>query len=198
MNTKTDEARLALWLEDELHGEELAAFEASVAGRAELHAAREEARRWRGMMAAALPASEEPPHPDFFNHRVGRSIRELQTKQAAAPLPVGGFPWRLWFMPVTACAAMVIGFWLGGKRVAGPSGTAGGAPPAMQVEPIVYTPETGVSAEWFASAEASATVIVLNGVEAIPDSMDFSETVYLKRQHERDSTATIEPGSNSL
>lgn len=193
MNINPDETRLALWLEDELRGEELAAFEATVAGRPELHAAREEARRWRDMMSAALPSSEEPPYPEFFNHRVARSIRELEVDHAATPKSASAFSWRSWFMPLAACAGMLMAFWLGGKRVGGvPEIDVTGAPRAIPVDPVFYTPENGVSAEWFASAEASATVIVLNGVDAIPDATDFSETAYLNRQREIDSTAATE------
>ena len=193
MNINPDDTRLALWLEDELKGEELAAFEASVAGRQELHAARAEARRWREMMAAALPSSEEPPYPEFFNHRVAHSIRELEAKPAATPKAASGFSWRSWFMPVAACAGMVIAFWLGGKRTGGvPEIDVTGAPRAIPVDPVLYTPESGVSAEWFASTEASATVIVINGVDAIPDATDFSETVFQKQQREVDSTAALD------
>lgn len=193
MNINPDETRLAMWLEDELQGEELAAFEASMAGRPELHATRAEARRWREMMATALPSSEEPPYPEFFNHRVVRSIRELEAKPAPTTKPASRVSWRSWFMPMAACAGMAMAFWLGGKRTGGlPEIDVTGAPRAIPVDPVLYTPESGVSAEWFASTAASATVIVLNGVEAIPDATDFSETVYLNRQREIDSTATID------
>jgi hypothetical protein len=50
-----------------------------------------------------------------------------------------------------------------------------------------------VKAEWFASSKASATVIVLNGVEAISDATDFSETVFQKGQRDADSTAGLNP-----
>jgi hypothetical protein len=194
MNINPDETRLAMWLEDELHGEELAAFEASVAGRQELHAARAEARRWREMMGVTLRSSEEPPYPEFFNHRVAHSIRELQARPVPTSQATVGFSWRSWFMPVTACAGMAMAFWLGGKQVGGVHEIdVTGAPRAIPVDPVLYTPESGVSAEWFASTEASATVIVLSGVEAIPDATDFSETVYLNRKHEIDSTAAIDP-----
>lgn len=193
MNINPDETLLALWLEDELQGAELAAFEASIAGRRDLHAAREDARRWREMMATAMPASEGLPYPDFFNHRVLRSIREAEARPAAVSKTAGGISWRSWFMPLAACAGMVLAFWLGGKRAGGMAEIdVTGAPRAIPVDPALYTPESGVSAEWFASKEASATVIVLNGVDAIPDATDFSETVHLKRQREIDSTAALD------
>ena len=47
MNTNPDEAKLAMWLDDELQGEELAAMEAWAGSQPEQLAAREEVRRWR-------------------------------------------------------------------------------------------------------------------------------------------------------
>jgi hypothetical protein len=190
MNTTPDETRLALWLEDELHGEELAIFDGWVAGHSEHLAAREEVRRWKRMMAEGLSAEEQPPYPEFFNHRITKSIRDLTSLPAATAKP--RFSPRSWFMPVAACAGMVFAFWLGERRNAVPEIDVTGALRAIPVEPVLYTPEKGVTAEWFDSMRASATVIVLNGVEAIPDDKDFSETVYLKRAREIDSTAAIE------
>jgi hypothetical protein len=190
MNTTPDETRLALWLEDELHGEELAAFEAWVADRPEHLAAREEVRRWRRMMAEGLPAVEQPPYPDFFNHRIAKSIRDLAAVPAVVSKPRHSL--RSWLMPLAACAGMVLAFWLGAQRNATPEIDVAGAPRAIPVEPILYTPEKGVTAEWFDSQQASATVIVLNGVEAIPDETDFSETAFIKRAREIDATAANE------
>jgi hypothetical protein len=190
MNTTPDETRLALWLEDELHGEELTAFDAWVADRPEHLAAREDMRRWRRLMAEGLPREEEPPYPDFFNQRIAKSIRDLTPVPAAVSKP--RFSLSSWFMPLTACAGMVLAFWLGGKRNAIPEIDVTGAPRAIPVEPILYTPEKGVTAEWFDSLQASATVIVLNGVQAIPDDTDFSETAYIRRAREIDSTAANE------
>jgi hypothetical protein len=196
MNTTPDETRLALWLEDELQGEELATFERWVADRPEHLAAREDVRRWRRMMAEGLPAEEQPPYPDFFNHRIARSIRDLTPAPAAVSKP--RFSLGSWFLPLTACAGMVLAFWLGGRRNAIPEIDVTGAPRAIPVEPILYTPETGVTAEWFDSHQASATVIVLSGVQAIPDDTDFSETAFIKRARESDSTAAIESSNPSL
>jgi hypothetical protein len=192
MNTNPDETRLALWLEDEIHGEELAAFEQWVAGRPELLEERAKTRRWREMMAAALPAAEEPPYPDFFNARVARAIHELEASPTPAAKAPRAFSWRSWFMPLSACAGMAFAFWLGGKKQPELVETdVTTLPRAIIVDPIPYVPEVGVEAEWFESADASATVIVLSGVHAIPDATDFSETVYLKAAREIDSTAGL-------
>jgi hypothetical protein len=148
------------------------------------------------MMAAAVPSDEEPPYPDFFNHRIQKAIHELQ------PAPVMAarqrFSIRTWLMPLAACAGMVLAFLLGTKQASQPEIDVTGAPRAIPVEPIIYTPEKGVEAEWFSSSAAMATVIVLNGVQAIPDSTDFSHTVYLNRAREIDSTAGTDSENTPL
>ena len=187
MNTNPDEATLALWLDDELAGADHAAVEAWALTRPDQLAGREEIRRWRATMATAIPASEEPPYPDFFNSRVLQAIRE--------PVPATKAPsffWKSWLMPVAACAGMALTFWAGTQATSPPEYDVAGAPKAIPVDPVLYTPENGVAAEWFASKSASATVIVLNGVAAIPDSTDFSQTVNVPVEREIDSTASLE------
>ena len=99
MNTNPDEATLALWLDDELTGEELAAVDSWAAGRPDQLAAREEIRHWQATISSALPASEEPPFPDFFNSRVMQGIRESSPKMVPA-VPAKGFSWTSWLMPM--------------------------------------------------------------------------------------------------
>lgn len=190
MNMNPDEATLALWLDDELSGAELASVESWAKEHPEQLAAREEIRRWRATISTAIPASEEPPYPDFFNSRVLQAIREQTPKPVASEKKP--FFWKSWLMPMAACAGMALTFWVGTKSNSTPEYDVAGAPRAIPVEPVLYTPETGVNAELFASKEASATVIVLNGVTAIPDATDFSETVYVPMDRDIDSTADIE------
>ena len=193
MNTNPDEAKLALWLDDELRGEELAEVEAWAGKQPEQVAAREEVRRWRKMMASAMPASEEPPYAELFSGRVARAIRE-PAPETVIPMPKRRFQWQSILMPLAACAGMVFAFWLGMKSKSGPPEIdVAGAPKAIPVEPIIYTPERGVNAEWFTSSEASATVIVLSGVEAIPDATDFSQNASMHTGREINSTAEVEP-----
>lgn len=197
MNTNPDESKLALWLDDELHGDELAAFEAWVADQPQHFAARDEIRRHRRIMASAIPAIEEPPYAEFFNSRIARVIREQATQPAVVRRRC--FSWSALLMPFAACAGMVLAFMAGTKmtKPVPPEIDVTGAPRAIPVEPILYTPERGVEAEWFTSSDASATVIVLSGVDAIPDETDFSKTVSLESAGEIDATAGTEPELDS-
>jgi hypothetical protein len=193
MNTNPDEATLALWLDDELTGESLAAVEAWAQTQPEQLAARESIRRWRGMMTETLPATEEPPFPDFFNSRVMQAIQSSTPK--TEPTVKSGWNWKYWFMPAAACAGMVMAFFAGRKTQQPVVDEYAGIPRAIIVEPALYTPESGVEAEWFASKYASATVIVLKGVAAIPDSFDFSETAYQPVENDSEATAYVDLNS---
>ncbi len=192
MNTNPDETRLALWLDDELSGQDLTDMDAWAAGNPDQLAARDELRSYRALMRENVPASEEPPYPDFFLTKIRQGIRESETakqkpevtavKRALVPF------WRSWLMPAAACAGMVFAFGIG-KQSRNPSVPLAIVP---NLSPVVYTPQEGVNAEWFSSNNAGATVIVLQGVSAIPDSTDFSETVYVPTARESDRTATLE------
>lgn len=191
MNMNPAEPTLALWLDDELTGDELAAVETWASGQPEQLAAREEVRHWRATIAAAVPSSEEPPYPDFFNSRVLQAIRESTPRPA--PVRMKRSLWKGMLMPLAACAGMMLAFWFGAKSADSQESEVTSAPHAIPVEPAVYTPEKGVDAKWFASSPASATVIVLSGVAAIPDTTDFSETAYLPSSNPEESTASANP-----
>jgi hypothetical protein len=82
---------------------------------------------------------------------------------------------------------MTLAFWMGTRTsvsVAPPS-----AIEVSSTSPVVYTPETGVRADYFASRNADATVIVLDGVPAISDALDFRETASVPSERESESTA---------
>lgn len=179
MNTNPDDETLALWLDDGLAGVELAKFEATLAGQPEKFSERAEIRRLKEQLALALPLAEEPPYADFFNHRVMRSIGE--SGRAAAPVAEKSrawFCWKLWGMPLAACVGMALAFFVGMESQHGETGgiNVTNAPRAIPVETFVYTPDVGVKARWFESDSASAAVLVLSGIEPIPDQVDFSET----------------------
>lgn len=180
MNTNPDDIKLALWLDDELEGEELVAMEAACANNAELLASREDNRAWKQWITQSVPSMEEPPSGEFFNARILRGIERAAEEKAAVTRPSGGGTWKTWFMPAAAAAGMVIAFQIGARTQPAPQVVdidVSNAPRAIPVEPILYTPEQGVKARWFNSAQADAFVIVLDGVPAIPDAVDFSKSL---------------------
>jgi len=187
MNTNPDEAKLALWLEDELHGDELKSFEQWVLTQPEHIAAREEVRHWKQMISTTLPESEEPPYPDFFNSRIMQAISQPVSAGQPVSAPKAALFWKSWLMPASAFAGMALTFWVGTQTSHTEVRQTASAPPKTEFQPIVYTPDGEVNAVWTSGADAS--VIVLEGVNPIPDATDFTETVYMDTDHEIDSTA---------
>lgn len=183
MNTNPTEEALALWVEDELHGAEAVVVDAWAAGHPEWLAHREDARKVKALLKAALPAAEEPPYPDFFNTKIARSISAA--RPAAVAPKVRPMEWFRWFMPAAAAAGMAICFWAGMKVNSSPSdgtGMAGVVPVVSVPEPFLYVPEKGVKAAYYASSVADAGVIVLDGVAAIPDSFEVPETAAIREE----------------
>lgn len=179
MNTNPDEEKLALWVEDELSGVDLREVEAWASTRAEWLERREQARSWKNLVSGVLPEQEEVPHGEFFNARIRREIemagREEHVPEAPAAKRTPGWAW---FMPAAAAAGMVFGFVLGRG---GPESPGDGVPmPVASLAPVLYTPTKGVKAEYQDSQDA--TVIVLAGVEAIPDTWEVPETAVLERK----------------
>ena len=182
-----DEEMLALWVEDELDAASAATVEAWAASQPEWLTRREEARQVRSLLRAHLPASEEPPYADFFNSRISREIAREAAAAAPAPAPArrhaGGF--LRWFLPATAVAGMALCFWAGTRMV-----SSSPAAPPQAAGPVLYTPEQGVSADYFNSSSADAMVIVLDGVSAFPDSFELPDTAAVEKEPE--ATASIE------
>ena len=178
---RTDETLLARWLDDDLSGAEHAAVETELRGNADLLSLRAATRAMRRDLTELLPAAEEPPYPEFFNRRLAATIgrQTTETTETTETTVVAGPGWSRWWMPLSAAAGMAMAFWAG--MLTGPAGqdVATIPQPAEIIkivnEPGIYTPERGVDAEWFDSQDAAATVIVLSGVDAIPEDMDFSD-----------------------
>ena len=53
---------------------------------------------------------------------------------------------------------------------------SGGVP-----DPVLYTPESGVQAAWYSSSDSGGSVIVLDGVAAIPDSFEVPDTAAVEQ-----------------
>jgi len=195
-----DDATLALWLEDELSGEDFAKVEAWAQSQLDQLAMRESARKWKAMINAGIPATEEPPYPDFFNARIARSIsqQKAQDTSKAKPENILSF-WQKFARPLAAGLGMAFTFWLGVhsrsipvvETIAEMTATDEMIQLADATDDLpatVYTPVNGVSAECIDSE--TATIVVLEGLAAIPDETDLTrQTAASNSPREIDSTA---------
>ena len=166
MNRK--EELITRWIDGELNEETREEFEALMAeDPAFCSQIREEAEGIGSAMRSEISADLEPPYPDFFNSQVQKRIR--QESHAAAPGNATGGASLVWWLrsPFTWGAAalfMLLLLTRNGDRV-----SSGGGSYVVST----YAPDSRVSVE---SAEynddAQATVIMLTGLERIPDEVE--------------------------
>jgi hypothetical protein len=177
---KTDDETRFRWLDDDLSAGEEKDYEKMRSELASELQERDKVREMKRMLRENVARHVEPPYGEFFNARIRSQIHQQEHAGSGR-----GSHWADWrkqaWMAAAACFAMVISFWTG-TRMRDPSPaitevSVEGAPKAIPVDLLVYSPVIGVEAEHFSSA--NGTVIVLNGVPAIPDSVDFHSTAMM-------------------
>ncbi len=176
-----DNQTLLLWLEDELSKDDQQRIDQWAADQPMWLAKREDARQWRSQMSCIMPSGEELPYGDFFQSRLLRAI-ESSAPTSITPVVSAkvASPWRKFWLPASVAAAMVMGF-IGGTQW---------DKPQRATTLVTYTPAAGVKAEFFESSPAEGTVIVLNGIAALPDGFVSTETTSTDaQQSDRDAGA---------
>jgi hypothetical protein len=168
MNMNPDNQTLLLWLEDELSEDDQLRVDEWAADQPMWLAKRNDSRQWRSQMSRIMPHGEEVPYGDFFQSRLMRAI-ESSAPTSLSPVvsATDASPWRKFWLPASVAAAMVMGF-IGG--------TQWQDKPQRATTLVTYTPAAGVKAEFFESSPAEGTVIVLNGIAALPDGFVSAET----------------------
>lgn len=174
-NQAPDEAMLTLWIDGELNGDELARVESWAQDHPELLAERDAVRAMQSNIQANMPASVEPPYADFFNQRILQAIENEKAESAASVRSTGsqwmGSKFNKWLALPAAAAAMVMCFYMGTQVSHMPESVAPIA--AVSAEPAIYMPDGDVRANIFSSDDNGATVIVLEGLEDIPDDFEI-------------------------
>jgi len=176
---KPDEQTINSWLMGELEGEELRKVEAW----AEVHAGDLDTEfqcgiGWDALGAEymkAVPATEEPPYPEFFNSKLQSAIEaeELDTRESKLDLKTKVEP-SIWqkvrWMVMPAAVAAVVAFYAGSQM---PSGfSAEGVTQDVVSFKKVYVPDSEVIAAF--SETAGGTEIILEGLRPISDELDIA------------------------
>ncbi len=157
MKTPSEDHDLIRWLDGEMTDAERASFSTRLAADPDLKAEVEMMQRMSSDLRAHLPAEMTVPYGDFFNSQI-----QVRLAQEEPLIPEARASWLDWFrLPtlITATAAVAIaGFMIMQK------GPAAGDSVVLSI----YVPNASVHARTFHSDEAQATVLMLDGVEAIP------------------------------
>lgn len=156
-----DDQLLARWLDNELSPAERTRFEAMLAADPALREEAESMKKLGDAIRANVTFEREVPHADFFNTQIQEAIAADQRAQvrskAGATSATSWFDWlRAPWAMAGAVALLTLGFFL--LRSEGP-----------RTEVLsFYTPTSGVQGTVSYSEAASATLLMLDGLEAIP------------------------------
>jgi|GEM_PF-306816 len=182
MNHSTPNEREELvhrWIDGELDPAENARLEKLFAEDPELLAEAKSLKSLHVDIGESLPVAVEPPYPDFFNSQIQKRIVE-DASRAASPVKeaksgIFSFFSLPWAVAAAALVAAVVA--LVGKPSGSESGSAfsglelAAAEHGRSSVSTTYAPVAGVTATSFFSEEAEATVIRLEGLDALDDSI---------------------------
>jgi anti-sigma factor RsiW len=186
MKTPTEDHDLIRWLDGEMTPAEQERFAARLESEPMLKADAESLRQLGVSLRAHLPAEMPVPHADFFNSQIHQRIAEedaVTTPQAVR----GG--WLEWFsLPSFATAfAVVAAVVAAGVMIIQKEATGG----AETLVLSTYAPNPNIQTRHFHSTEAQATVLMLDGVEAIPADRKIVGYHIERSEREQDVATTL-------
>lgn len=150
-----------------LEGEELRQVEAW----AETHADElEKEMGWEStgsLLKQAMAQDVEPPYPDFFNTKIRQATIEPHEAPVMPRRERSLWQRFAWIVAPAAFAGMAVCFYIG-TQMQGPALTNGSTAETGEV----YVPQDGVTAE--ISQTGEITVITLEGLQDIPDTLDIA------------------------
>jgi hypothetical protein len=171
MNTPESHDPMTRWRDGAMTPAERAAFEAELQANPSLRAEADAMNALGALLRNHVALEALVPHADFFNSQIQEKIARLEREKILSrptPFLLSALSWltRRWAI-AGAMAALTIGFlaWNSMSRVEEGSQVLG-----------FYAPNTAVHASSYQDSDANAAVVVLDGLDAIPDDHAISGT----------------------
>lgn len=164
MKPPSDNHDLIRWLDGEMNDTERIAFEERLKHDAVLAKEAQELRALSASLRTHLPAEMKVPHADYFNTQIEVRITQMELDEARSKQAGPGWASLLqwlrqpWFVAAGAAALAVLSFVL--------LRPASGSSESLILSS--YTPNTRVQARTFHDKDADATVLMLDGLDAVP------------------------------
>ena len=171
MKHPSEEHDLIRWIDGEMNETERTTFEARLKDDPALATEAQKMRALSASLRAHLPAEMRVPHADYFNTQIEVRITQMALDDARAQKVTTSWSALLqslrqpWFALAGTAALAVLGFF-----VLRPD--AGDASESMILSS--YTPNTNVQARTYHDAGADATVLLLDGLDAVPADRKIS------------------------
>ncbi|MEN8864516.1 MAG: hypothetical protein ABF381_02945 [Akkermansiaceae bacterium] len=176
MKKEKTEELFVKWIDDQLTSEEGSQLDALFQADPDLKAVLTEMKALSKSVSAEVPVSVDPPYGDFFNSQLMRKVDlEIEARTPAKKVERWWESFRWAWAPVGALA-LVLSFFAG-HRVARPAEVpvAQGQKITTKVEslPTVYFTGESLDAVVIADSDGDVSAIVVNGLSAIRDDIDF-------------------------
>jgi hypothetical protein len=165
MTPPSEEHDLIRWIDGEMNETERTAFEERLKQDPVLAKEARQMRELSTSLRAHLPAEMRVPHADYFNTQIEVRIAQMALDDTRAKLAAPGWGAMLqwlrqpWFALAGTAALAVLGFFLLNPAT-------GDASESMILSS--YTPNTHVQARTYHDSAADATVLMLDGLDAVP------------------------------
>lgn len=183
MKKEKTEELFVKWIDGELSSADGEVFTTLLENDPGLKEELTEMKRVSGEVRAEVPASVEPPYGDFFNSQLMRKVDlEIVAKR---PVERAERWWESlrWAWAPAGALALVLSFFAGhrlgnpGRETAPAVAQTPSVPPESITLPTVYSAGNALEAEVIADSDGEVTAIVVNGISAISDEVDFTATV---------------------
>lgn len=181
MKTPSEDHDLTRFLDGEMSDTECASFEARMAADPMLNSEVNRMQRMSADLRSHLPAEMPVPYADFFNSQIQMRI----SQEESVTLPVARsfcFDWlRIPTLATAAAAVAIGGFMILQNQDQSASNT---------IVHSIYVPNPSVQARSFHSDEAQATVLILDGVEAMPSDRQMVSFHIQRTETDQEMAAT--------
>lgn len=167
MKPPSENHDLIRWIDGEMKEAERASFEEQLKHDPVLAKEAQELRALSEGIRSHLSAEMKVPHADFFNSQIQVRIAQMEADEARAKQKSGNADWSIllqwlrqpWFAAAGAVALAIIGF-----VALRPTADTPGESFILSS----YAPNAHVQARTFHDAGADATVLMLDGLDAVP------------------------------
>ena len=190
MKTPPDETQIVRFLDSEMDVAEKSAFEASLAADPELRAEIESLAQLGDTLRKSMPEGRAVPHADFFNSQIQVRIAQEQMDRARefrTPAASSGWLGWLrtpWFAAAATAVVALVAFAAWENRGVSVSGSS--------LVLSTYVPNPNVQARAFHDDGANATVLLLDGLAAVPaDRKIVGQHVYRSETDQEVATTTL-------
>ena len=173
MNQERKEELVVRWMDDvTLSASEKEELNRILEAEPELQELRAGHSRMREELKATDREVEDVPYGDFFQTKLQQAIRDSEEELPSAKMASSWKDSLRWWLAPVAVGAMAVAF-LAGTRVGNGPTERRLVVASAQNRPLVYTPEGGVTSTILNADAQGTSVILLDGLQPIPDSYDL-------------------------